>query len=62
VAHPPFIVIVHEPEDVRAFGAPVAVLEHGRVVQRGELAALEASPATSFTARLLGRPGPGAEC
>jgi lipoprotein-releasing system ATP-binding protein len=54
----PFIVIAHHREDVRAFGAPVAVLERGRIVQRGELAALEASPASSFTAHLLnGRPG-----
>jgi molybdate transport system ATP-binding protein len=54
----PFIVIAHQREDVRAFAAPVAVLERGRIVQRGELAALEASPASSFTAHLLnGRPG-----
>jgi molybdate transport system ATP-binding protein len=50
----PFIVIAHDPDDVRAFAAPVAVLERGRVVQRGELSSLESSPATSFTARLLG--------
>jgi len=50
----PFIVIAHHREDVRALGAPVAVLERGRIVQQGELAAIEASPATSFTARLLG--------
>jgi molybdate transport system ATP-binding protein len=56
----PFIVIAHDPEDVRAFAAPVAVVERGRIVQRGELAALEASPATSFIAHLLGggRPQP----
>ena len=51
--HRPFIVIVHDRDDVRAFGAPVVVVERGRVVQRGELASLEASPATVFTARLL---------
>jgi molybdate transport system ATP-binding protein len=56
----PFIVIAHDREDVRAFGAPVAVLERGRVVQRGELASLQASPATPFTARLLGEPGAAA--
>ena len=54
----PFIVIAHDREDVRAFAAPVAVLERGRVVQRGELALLEASPATSFVARLLGGRSP----
>jgi ABC-type multidrug transport system ATPase subunit len=51
----PFLVIAHDPEDVRAFAAPIAVLERGRIVQRGELASLEASPATTFTAHLLGR-------
>ena len=56
----PFIVIAHDREDIRAFAAPMAVLEHGRIVQRGELATLEASPATSFTARLLGGRSPDA--
>jgi molybdate transport system ATP-binding protein len=56
--HRPFIVIAHDREDVRAFAAPVAVLERGRVVQRGELASLEASPASTFIARLLGRRRP----
>ena len=57
--HRPFIVIAHDRDDVRAFAAPVAVLEAGRVVQHGELAALEASPSTSFIARLLGGRSPG---
>jgi len=52
-------VIAHDRDDVRAFAAPVAVIEHGRVVQRGELAGLEAAPATAFTARLFGGPPPG---
>jgi ABC-type proline/glycine betaine transport system ATPase subunit len=30
------------------------VLERGRVVQRGEIAALAAAPASEFVARLLG--------
>jgi molybdate transport system ATP-binding protein len=51
----PFIVIAHDREDIRAFAAPVAVLEQGRVVQQGELATVEAAPATSFAAHLLGR-------
>jgi molybdate transport system ATP-binding protein len=55
--HRPFIVITHDRDDVRAFDAPVVVVEHGRVVQRAEPAALEASPATSFAARLLGAHG-----
>ncbi|TMQ18846.1 MAG: ATP-binding cassette domain-containing protein [Deltaproteobacteria bacterium] len=52
----PFIIITHDREDIRAFDAPVAVLERGRVVQRAEPAALEKSPATAFTARLFGVP------
>jgi molybdate transport system ATP-binding protein len=59
--HRPFIVVAHDRDDVRAFAAPVAVVERGRIVQRGELASLEASPATSFTAHLLGGRGPGAD-
>jgi molybdate transport system ATP-binding protein len=59
--HRPFIVIAHDRDDVRAFAAPVAVLERGRVVQHGDLASLEASPATSFTARLLGGRSPDPE-
>lgn len=51
--HRPFVIIAHDREDIRAFGAPVAVIEHGRVVQRGDLATLEAAPATPFIARLL---------
>ncbi|HSR96124.1 MAG TPA: ABC transporter ATP-binding protein [Kofleriaceae bacterium] len=53
--HRPFIVITHDRDDVRAFNAPVAVLERGRIVQRADAAALEASPATPFAARLFGR-------
>jgi molybdate transport system ATP-binding protein len=52
--HRPYIVITHDRDDVRAFDAPVVVVERGRVVQRAEPAALEASPASSFAARLLG--------
>jgi molybdate transport system ATP-binding protein len=52
--HRPFIVITHDRDDVRAFNAPVAVLERGRIVQRAEPSALEASPATPFAARLFG--------
>ncbi|HET7502653.1 MAG TPA: ATP-binding cassette domain-containing protein [Kofleriaceae bacterium] len=50
----PFIVITHDREDVRAFDAPVAVMERGRVVQRADPEALERSPASSFAGRLLG--------
>ncbi|HEX3763023.1 MAG TPA: ATP-binding cassette domain-containing protein [Kofleriaceae bacterium] len=56
----PFIVILHDRDDVRAFAAPIAVIERGRVVQRGELTALETSPASAFVARLLGAARPDA--
>jgi molybdate transport system ATP-binding protein len=59
--HRPFIVVLHDRDDIRAFAAPVAVVEHGRVVQHGELASLEATPASSFTARLLGGAHPAGE-
>jgi molybdate transport system ATP-binding protein len=55
--HRPFIVITHDRDDVRAFDAPVAVLERGRIVQRADPATLEASPATPFAARLFGTAG-----
>jgi len=55
--HRPFVVITHDREDVRAFDAPVAVIERGRVVQRAEPGALDTAPATSFAARLFGGPG-----
>jgi molybdate transport system ATP-binding protein len=49
----PFIVVSHDGGDVRALGAPVVVLEGGRVVQRGDAAALARAPATPFVARLF---------
>jgi molybdate transport system ATP-binding protein len=52
--HRPFIVITHDRDDVRAFDAPVAVVEQGRIIQRAEPEELAASPATPFTARLFG--------
>jgi ABC-type sulfate/molybdate transport systems ATPase subunit len=57
----PFIVITHDRDDVRAFDAPVAVVERGRIVQRAEPAALETSPATSFVARLFDGGGGAAD-
>ena len=55
--HRPFVVITHDRDDIRAFDAPVAVIERGRVVQRAEPGALPTSAATSFAARLFGSPG-----
>jgi molybdate transport system ATP-binding protein len=47
----PAIVVTHDPADVEALQATVVVLEAGRVVQRGPLAALRARPATDYVAR-----------
>jgi molybdate transport system ATP-binding protein len=50
----PFVVVTHDRDDARAFGAPIAVLEGGRIVQRGDIAALEVTPATPFITKLFG--------
>ena len=51
----PFIVVTHDRGDVRALGAPVLVIERGRVIQKGEADELERAPASAFVARLFGR-------
>jgi len=50
----PAVVVTHDRADVEALGAPVVVLEGGRVVQRGTLAELAARPATEYVARFCG--------
>src|SRR5262249_21861185 len=50
----PFIVVTHDRDDIRALAAPIAVLERGRIAQRGSLAELEAAPGTAFVKRLVG--------
>lgn len=49
----PAIVVTHDAADAAAFGADVAVLESGRLVQRGSLAELRARPATEFVRELV---------
>jgi molybdate transport system ATP-binding protein len=49
----PAMIVTHDRRDVEALGASVAVIEAGRVVQRGELAELEARPATEYVARFV---------
>jgi ABC-type sulfate/molybdate transport systems ATPase subunit len=44
----PAIVTTHDPEDARALGGRVVVLEAGRVVQHDTLEAIARSPATQF--------------
>lgn len=47
------VVVTHDLRDVQALQAPICVLERGRVVQRGDLAALRAQPASPFVAELV---------
>jgi ABC-type sulfate/molybdate transport systems ATPase subunit len=57
----PAIVVTHDRADVAALDAEVLVLEGGRAVQHGTLAALEAAPASEYVARFCGRNQPGKE-
>ncbi len=50
----PSIVVTHDVRDVAALDAPVCVLDGGRVIQRGPLAALRAAPANAFVAEFVG--------
>jgi len=49
----PALIVTHDHRDVEALVARVAVIEAGRVVQRGTLAELEARPATGYVARFV---------
>jgi len=51
----PAIVVTHDPGDAAAFGQDIAVIEQGRVVQRGTLAALAEAPASAFVTELVSR-------
>ena len=51
----PAIVVTHDPADAAAFGEDIAVVEAGRMVQRGTLDTLRARPATPFVAELVGK-------
>ena len=50
----PFVVVTHDRADAAALGAPIAVMEGGRIVQRGELAELTRAPASAYVTRLVG--------
>ena len=50
----PFVVVTHDLADAAALGAPIAVMEVGRIVQQGELADLTRAPATAYVTRLVG--------
>jgi molybdate transport system ATP-binding protein len=50
----PTIVVTHDAVDAAAFGEDIAVLEAGRIVQRGALDDLRRKPATPFVAEWAG--------
>ena len=54
----PTVIVTHDRADAEAFGGDVLVMEQGRVVQQGSLAALAAEPATPFTRQFAGGDGP----
>ena len=49
----PSIVVTHDVRDVVALAARVCVIEAGRIVQRGDVEALRAAPATEFVAEFV---------
>jgi ABC-type sulfate/molybdate transport systems ATPase subunit len=49
----PAIVVTHDPADAAALGQDIAVIEAGRLVQRGTLRDLRERPATPFVAELV---------
>ncbi|HTV23413.1 MAG TPA: ABC transporter ATP-binding protein [Polyangiaceae bacterium] len=52
----PALVVSHDLKDVIALGGQVAVLENGRIVQRGTARELARAPQTAFIAELFQRP------
>ncbi len=51
------ILVTHDRADAFVLGDAIAVMENGRIVQRGTPERLLAAPATSFVASFLGTPG-----
>ncbi|MEN0060700.1 MAG: ABC transporter ATP-binding protein [Myxococcota bacterium] len=52
----PALLVTHDVRDLIALDADTAVLEEGRVVQRGSVDALRANPASAFVAELVEAP------
>jgi molybdate transport system ATP-binding protein len=52
--HVPALLVTHDFEEAALLGDEVAVLDGGRIVQRGSAAALAAEPASAFVADLTG--------
>ena len=53
-ARVPSLVVTHDVRDVVALEAEVCVLDHGRIVQRGDVSALRAAPASAFVEEFVG--------
>lgn len=50
----PTVLVTHDARDVEAFGAEIAALETGRVVQRGSIQSMRKTPNSEFVAEFLG--------
>jgi molybdate transport system ATP-binding protein len=50
----PAVLVTHDFDEAAALGDEVAVLDHGRIVQRGPASQLAAQPASAFVADLTG--------
>lgn len=51
------LLVTHDPGDAMAIADRIAVIEDGRIVQRGTGRDLSAAPASAYVARLVGRTG-----
>ncbi|MFI7117151.1 sulfate/molybdate ABC transporter ATP-binding protein [Amycolatopsis sp. NPDC049868] len=51
---PPTVLVTHDPLDALALADHVAVLDGGRIVERGETRKVLSAPRTAFTARIAG--------
>lgn len=51
------LLVTHDPGDALAISNEVAIIENGRIVQRGTAGELSAAPASAWVARLVGRTG-----
>lgn len=51
------LLVTHDPGDALAVSEEVAIIENGRIVQRGSGNELSAAPASAWVARLVGRAG-----
>ncbi len=55
------LLVTHDPGDALAVSDRIAIIEGGRILQRGTGRELSAAPASAYVARLVGRTGIGGE-